>query len=266
MKRYELLRELFERGINRFNVYRLTEFRRPKRFPVFIRDENEHGLIYSKLLNSPQRLDAEIKRILESGQTRENKIIVEYLQTSDTTGIFRKYASFMVGGKIIPRHLFFGDQWDVRYNSNNCLDAARLAEEKHYVEQNPHEGFLNEIFRMARISYGRIDYSVLDGKPQIWEINTNPCLFPLDTGMEIAARKDLAALFASRMEREFTRLDEMSPPNPGRIPIHRKKTGPLRTLPFFHPKVLNSNKKLRPYIRLLPPRLKQGVKKFLNWE
>ena len=42
MRRYELLRTLFERGDSSFNVYRLTECRQPQRWPVFIREENEH--------------------------------------------------------------------------------------------------------------------------------------------------------------------------------------------------------------------------------
>src|SRR5215470_9090617 len=37
MRRYELLRELYEQGINDFDVYHLTEGRRPRRYPVFIR-------------------------------------------------------------------------------------------------------------------------------------------------------------------------------------------------------------------------------------
>ena len=40
MRRFELLRQLRERGINDFDVCRLTD-RRPLRFPVFIRRESE---------------------------------------------------------------------------------------------------------------------------------------------------------------------------------------------------------------------------------
>src|SRR3546814_7389833 len=41
-RRYELLRQLHQQGTNDFNVYRVTERRRPKRFPVFLRIENDH--------------------------------------------------------------------------------------------------------------------------------------------------------------------------------------------------------------------------------
>ena len=37
------------------------------------------------------------------------------------------------------------------------------------------------LFDLARIDYGRIDYSVVDGRIQVWEINTNPMiLIPRD--------------------------------------------------------------------------------------
>ncbi len=54
-------------------------------------------------------------------------------------------------------------------------------EELDYVRSNPHAEELREIFELARIDYGRIDYSVVDGCIQVWEINTNPMiLIPKD--------------------------------------------------------------------------------------
>src|SRR6266496_6263258 len=43
MRRYELLRTLYKKGLNAYNIYRLSECRTPKRFPVFLRGENDHG-------------------------------------------------------------------------------------------------------------------------------------------------------------------------------------------------------------------------------
>ncbi len=44
---------------------------------------------------------------------------------------------------------------------------------KRYFKINPHEPELREIFRLAKIQYGRVDYSILNGTIQVWEINTN---------------------------------------------------------------------------------------------
>ena len=35
------------------------------------------------------------------------------------------------------------------------------------------------MFQIAGIDYGRIDYSMLDGEPQVWEINTNPTVLKI---------------------------------------------------------------------------------------
>jgi hypothetical protein len=42
LRRYELLRALFEAGKNPFDAYRVTELRKPARFPVFLREEHDH--------------------------------------------------------------------------------------------------------------------------------------------------------------------------------------------------------------------------------
>src|SRR5262249_50787220 len=53
MRRYELLRNLHEQGINTFDVYRVTEGRAPRQYPVFLRIENDHSGPISPLLKSP---------------------------------------------------------------------------------------------------------------------------------------------------------------------------------------------------------------------
>jgi len=51
-----------------------------------------------------------------------------------------------------------------------------LEEELEYVRTNPHAAMLEEIFDLAGIEYGRVDYGLRDGRPQVWEINTNPAV------------------------------------------------------------------------------------------
>lgn len=91
MRRYELLRTLHERGLNKFNIYRLTEYRMPQRFPVFLRGENDHKGSRTPLLPTPEKLNGAINTIFMAGQSRENKVVTEFCDTSDAKGIFRKY-------------------------------------------------------------------------------------------------------------------------------------------------------------------------------
>ncbi len=171
-RRYELLRTLYLKGQNQFNVYRLTEYRQPEKFPVFIRGENDHRGNRTSLINTPAELDQAIHQLSETGQSLENKIITEFCSTADKEGVFRKYSSFILGDKIIPRHLFFNYKWMIK--SPKLVEEDNLLEEEKYVKTNPHESLIKDIFRLAKIEYGRIDYSLIDGVPQVWEINTNP--------------------------------------------------------------------------------------------
>jgi hypothetical protein len=55
--------------------------------------------------------------------------------------------------------------------------TARMAEEEvDYLVTNPHEAQLREIFELAHVEYGRIDYAMKDGRLQTWEINLNPTI------------------------------------------------------------------------------------------
>jgi len=172
LSRFELLRQLFNEGINDYNVYRMAGDSLPHRFPVFLRNVNEHEGPYSELLSTPQELHDAIQRLDENGKSRENKMIVEYCDTSDKNGLFRKYSCFNVSGLIIPRHIYFGRNWMLKYP--DLFESEIIQEEIDFMQMNPHEAQLKKIFALAHIDYGRIDYSIKHGQIQVWEINTNP--------------------------------------------------------------------------------------------
>ena len=44
------------------------------------------------------------------------------------------------------------------------------------LRQNPYRDELYEAFEVAHITYGRADYGLMDGRVQIYEINTNPMI------------------------------------------------------------------------------------------
>jgi len=99
-------------------------------------------------------------------------LVVEYLDTADAGGLYRKYSSFMVGGRVVPCHVDCSRGWMVK--DTDIVDEGIMAEELNYVQTNPHREWLEETFRLAGVDYGRIDYGMLNGKGQVWEINTNP--------------------------------------------------------------------------------------------
>ena len=237
LRRYELLRVLYERGSNAFNIYRLTEQRIPQHFPVFIRGENDHSGNLTPLLHTQAELTAAINQLWSQGQSRENKVIVEFCDTADASGTFRKYSAFIVGEQIIPAHIFFSQQWMVKFVKGvEFISEDMLQEERQYLESNLHEHLLKDIARLSHIQYGRIDYSVIDGALQCWEINTNPQLpLPLDKYAVVPAQVPLLDYSMRQLTAAFSALD--CHVNPGiRINISARRDrfkvlkAPLRAL------------------------------------
>ena len=174
MRRYELLRTLFEAGQNPFDVYHLTEARRPTRYPVFIRGENDHGGPLSGLLEDAAALARSIDRLVAEGRPREDKLITEFVDVRDAEGYVHKYGAFRIGSRIVPRHLLFSREWAIKGWGIETGREDLLRAELAYVEENPHAALLMPFFETARIDYGRIDYAMVDGRPVVFEINTNP--------------------------------------------------------------------------------------------
>lgn len=197
LRRFPLLRTLQERGINRFGAYRAGELPDLARFPLFLRMEGGTQWETIPLL----RNRAEYESALAATASRDGLLAVEFCDTRDEKGIYRKYGAFVVGSRIVPRHLFFSRDWMVKIA--DLTDREQCAEEMAYLETNPHADALLNICRLANISYGRIDYAVHAGRLQIWEINTTPSLVGApgpDNVVRRAAHQCFAAAFSSAMD------------------------------------------------------------------
>jgi len=174
MRRYDLLRWAYENGINSFDSYMVTEHRKPKRFPVFMRRAFDHEGSISPLIHDQAELDRAIAAMRAASEWPGDKIFTEYIETANQDGVFLKYAAFRVGDVLIPRQIMAAKQWIVKKPEFDSPELA--AQEAAYLGANPHGEQLMRIFDAARIEYGRIDYCVIDGRVQVFEINTNPTL------------------------------------------------------------------------------------------
>jgi len=169
--RFDLLTALRSSEHNAFGVWRASESG-GWRYPVFLREADDHGGSLTGFLQTQDDLDRALVPALMRGHRLEDLLVVEYCDTRSDDGIYRKYSAFNIGGAIIPRHLIFSDEWVVK--APDLINTEFLDEERIYLEGNPHEEAVREVFAIAAIDYGRIDYGVIDGKIQTWEINTNP--------------------------------------------------------------------------------------------
>ena len=244
MRRYQLLRTLYEAQINAFNVYAITEQRRPQAFPVFIRGRDDHGGAITPLLWTQSDLEVAIEFLLARGVSLEDKLIVEFCDTSDETGTTRKYGAYVIGDAIIPCHILFSHSWMVKGSAAATLSPALVAEETHYLAANPHEAALRAICQRAKIRYGRIDYGLRDGAIQVWEINTNPSL-PLNKNPRIGGYTRAIQVANARYNAALAAID-------------MPESGETLLNPYCERTWMRM---ARPTMRLLPPRYIPGIRK-----
>lgn len=177
MGRFELIEAMKARG-NGFSAFRADDIKTgiAPRFPVFLRRDKSHQGSISGLLHDWDQLLATIDLAAADIPTSEIRI-VEFCDTRETdTGLFVKYSSHYINGKVIPDHVIFSKKWMLR--RSDIVTPDIIDRELEYIYDNPHEKELKEIFDLSNIDYGRIDYSfsTADGTMQVWEININPDL------------------------------------------------------------------------------------------
>lgn len=196
LTRFELLRALRDAGINSFGVERGGPGTSPSRWPVYVRDDRSHddGSM-SELFHGPDDLSSYFSELRRKGIDPRARSLVEYAGAPGDDGLFRKYAALRLGDAIVACHIFFGHDWMVKHSE--VFNESTAREELDYVETNPHEEVLRHAFEIAGIEYGRADYGVVDGRVEIWEINTNPYLIrPEYTRQE--ERREVLRAFAER--------------------------------------------------------------------
>jgi hypothetical protein len=175
LKRYELLAALHAQGLNRHGTRRATEVTPNVRFPVFVREESEHNGSLTPLLTDRATLQRALGRLVLKGYRLRDLLVVEYCETGDARGRYRRYSAFVVGDRIVARELMVGDGWMLK-SHGNAPTRSEIDEENAYVLGNPHVAELRRIFDLAGIDYGRIDYALVAGRIETWEINLNPTI------------------------------------------------------------------------------------------
>jgi hypothetical protein len=205
LRRFELLTELRRLGFNEFRAVRATGSLEGLRFPVFIREERDHQGAISPLLGSQHEIYQALGKALIKGHDLANLLVIEFCDTSDKVGLYRKYAAYIVGDSVIAQSLDFGRHWMLKYTKTEVYPEF-AHEELDFVMNNPHKKQLLEIFKLAQVDYGRIDYAIHEGKVQTWEINLYPTI---ETGLlELQEFRDqVRRHFYQEFERAWRTLD-----------------------------------------------------------
>ena len=186
MRRFELLRRLHARGLNAFNVYRLTDVGEVRRFPVFLRAEDGHEGPLTPLLHDAEELARAIDELAAEGLSRDNKLIVEYLDCRDASGLHHKVGVLFAGPHILQAARGVdAENWVVKAVPTGPGHPPLAASPR-----PDHRCLLHEVMQMAGIDYGRVDYAIVEDRVQVFEINTNPTVWPPDLLLRIARTLD----------------------------------------------------------------------------
>lgn len=173
--RAPFLQGMADAGLNMFRAHPATALPASLRYPVFVREADRHNGALTPLLESPAALRRACRALRVHGFRRRELLIIEYQHAADELGRFRKYSAFRVGDSIVRAHLMFSTGWSVKSGSSEATIETTV-ESADYVYGSLHQEWLQRVFDLACIDYGRIDYGVVDGRPQAWEVNLNPTL------------------------------------------------------------------------------------------
>ena len=213
LRRFALLTDLHRSGLNTFRAVRATASLRGLRYPLFLRGERSHEGALSGLLATPSDVRAAIGRAILQGHPVRDLLLVEFCDTADETGLYRKYAAFVVGDRVMPRRISHGPHWMLK-SATAQVTPEYLAEEHAYFAENPHAAQIAEVARRAGVEYGRIDYAMLGDRVQTWELNLNPTIGrrpnagPGKTPPEYRSMRDAAnAIFYERFQQAFRAVE-----------------------------------------------------------
>jgi hypothetical protein len=209
LPRLPLLQALHSEGINNFSAYRCDE--EPENFPVFIRGTTDHRGPFSSPIHTKSELNRTRHEMKGMGLALEDFMITEFVDAKSPDGLYRKYSCFLIGDSFIARHLLFSDKWVTK--KPDVVNEELAAEEQRFLQADPHphEAVVRRAFEIAKTDYGRIDYGIIDGKPQIWEINTNPVITIAASKLH-PARLESQTAVAEKIRSAFERLEDVPSP------------------------------------------------------
>lgn len=230
--RYELLRRLARAGVNDFNVYRADEQVVPRRWPVFIRFENNHFSPDPKLLPDAESLAAELDDYQARSVPLSTLLIIEYCGEQNDQNLWRKYSAFRIGDEIIHHHIVHERHWVAKFGKtmegipDYILERNRMTE-RQFVENGGDPHGLLRIFQLGGLEFGRADFGFVESRPQIYEINTNPTLGAISADDDPCPQLPREPLIRAANQRVIAALGRLDQASDGSVGIARHTYHPL---------------------------------------
>ena len=172
--RMTIMRRLFDAGINGFRVLPVTTPPADLRYPVFLRGMQDHEGPRSDLIGNADQL----ARAVADLPKPEGFAITEYIDARNAQGLHEKRSYMRIGDKLFPAARDVSRNWVCKGEYSNPEGVAQPDVELAFLTGTEDREALERAFEVTQIDYGRADYAVVDGRPQLFEINTNPWVEP----------------------------------------------------------------------------------------
>jgi hypothetical protein len=205
-QRLALLRRLKDEGLNDFDVIPVDQHQRPSRFPVFLRTQSAHRGVLSGLLFAQDEVDRAVDAALAEGVPRKELILVEYCAEPIREGLFRKLSVYRIGPTMVPSLAVHESRWIAKEGELGIADGPLYDEEHAIVRENRYGDALRPAFEVGEIEYGRADFGLVGGRPQVYEINTNPAI-KVAKSHPFPIRLEAARLCAERIDQALATID-----------------------------------------------------------
>jgi len=175
-QRFSLLRRLYRAGFNRFNVWSVEAEEWPERYPVFVRTQSAHRGALTDLIPDRPALERAIEAALAKGRPRRELMIVEYCAEPVREGLFRKLAAYRVGDRMVATLCVHQSKWVAKDGEKGIAGRELYDDEYRIIAENRHGEEIRRAFEIGGIEFGRADFGLVGGRPQVYEINTNPTI------------------------------------------------------------------------------------------
>jgi hypothetical protein len=170
-----LLSHLHRQGINDFTCWRPADGAFPDRYPVFLRTIAAHRGVIGGLLDGPQAAAEGLAAALAAGFALRDLLFVEYAaEAQPDSGTFQKHAAFRIGDAVFRANTVHEATWVAKTGTLGVARPEDYAQERAEMDDWPLEGWARQVFDAAEIGFGRVDFAIVGGRPQVYEINTNP--------------------------------------------------------------------------------------------
>ena len=220
-QRYRLLRILKTAGLNDFDAWSLNDvpLPAPEQYPVFLRTASAHRGVLSGLLQNAHELQSAVAEAVRRGLPARELLVVQYCAQPVAPGLFRKLSVYRVGQRMVSCTCVHDSQWVAKIGVSGIAGQELYDDELRIVRDNPYAEYMRKVFDLADIDYGRADFGLVNGRPQVYEINTNPSI-DAPAAHPFATRMQSQDLAFGNLLAAFAEIDHASAGAPVKVQTH----------------------------------------------